>query len=122
MFPELGFLHKSSFSRDLKRAREHRDHPVEESRLTVVPARQVVIALPRAVPSVEFLAAALVATCPRSQESSQLSEEFLTLLQSSVFIDDGPDIYIVQTLLVTAMHEWGRGHVYRAWMYSGELE
>lgn len=31
-----------------------------------------------------------------------------------------PHIYTVQTILVTAMYEWGHGEVHRAWMYSGK--
>ncbi|KAL4911434.1 hypothetical protein BDW74DRAFT_8310 [Aspergillus multicolor] len=84
-FRELGFLHRPTFSSDLKRG---------DSK-----ARLLGSALTR-----------LFSTA--SPGDLQDDPPLISLAEP-------PNLYIVQTLLVISMAEWGRGNIQMAWMYGG---
>ncbi|KAL2866135.1 Zn(II)2Cys6 transcription factor [Aspergillus lucknowensis] len=89
-FPELGFLHKPTFSRDLKKARGS-------------PAQS----------GAELLGAALTALCSPLTQSQRIQPG------DQISLSEPPHLYAVQCLLVKSMVEWGQGNVHLAWMYSG---
>ncbi|GFF25172.1 granaticin polyketide synthase putative ketoacyl reductase 2 [Aspergillus udagawae] len=101
-FPELGFLHKPTFSLDLRNlgGRLHQNAGDRQ-------------------PKAELLGSALRALCLPLTEPNHTVEDTLNKVHRRLSITEPPHIYVVQTLLVVSMFEWGQGNTHAAWMYSG---
>ncbi|CEL10389.1 hypothetical protein ASPCAL13509 [Aspergillus calidoustus] len=101
-FPELGFLHKPTFSRDLRNLRRCLDPDADIQQ-----------------PGAELLGSALTTLCLPLTEPNQTGEDTLNKVHRRLSITKPPNIYTVQSFLVVAMFEWGQGNTHVAWMYSG---
>ncbi|KAL2850449.1 hypothetical protein BJX68DRAFT_266658 [Aspergillus pseudodeflectus] len=101
-FPELGFLHKPTFSLDLRNMRGCLDPNADD--------RQ---------PGAELLGSALTTLCLPLTEPNQTVDDTLNQVHRRLSITEPPNIYAVQSFLVVSMFEWGQGNTHVAWMYSG---
>jgi hypothetical protein len=102
-FPELGFLHKPTFSLDLRNLRGCLDPDADIQQ-----------------PGAELLGSALTTLCLLLTEPNQTGEDTLNKVHRRLSITKPPNIYTVQSFLVVAMLEWGQGNTHVAWMYSGK--
>lgn len=67
--------------------------------------------------------ASMLCLCARFMTGHQLEPESVyadyarTQLATRVF--EAPSLYLAQSLVMVSFYEWGSGHPYKAWMYSG---
>ncbi|EED18778.1 fungal specific transcription factor, putative [Talaromyces stipitatus ATCC 10500] len=108
-FPEIPFLHMSSFRKSLRLLDRDADAGTglsgahNQSRFGPASA----------------LYAALIAVTLPIIEPSVKADEYAALAKQLVSADDAGDISQVQALIVLAIYEWGSGKPYQAWIYSG---
>lgn len=106
-FPELDFLHIPSFLRKLK--------DLEASSTDILGQNNPIHSDGKLV----GLCSALLALCAPWLDDKCPREDRASTARSSLSVTDLPNIYTVQTQLILAMYEWGRGRTYRAWTDSG---
>ncbi|KAL7799799.1 hypothetical protein V8C37DRAFT_92584 [Trichoderma ceciliae] len=110
-FPELNFLHIPSFLNKLK--------DLEGSPADILGQNDAQNDGAYHGSKLRGLCFALLALCGPWLKDEYPREEYASSARSSISAGDAPDIFTVQTLLVLAMYEWGRGSTYRAWADSG---
>ncbi|EEA24966.1 hypothetical protein TMatcc_008068 [Talaromyces marneffei ATCC 18224] len=108
-FPEIPFLHMSSFRKSLQSSIR------KENEISGTPVAHGRAEFGRAT----ALYAALIAVTLPIIEPDRKRDEYAALAKRLVSVDDAADIYQVQALVVLAIYEWGDGKPYRAWIYSG---
>lgn len=108
-FPEIPFLHMSSFRKSVRSLIEDEKQGPETQ---AAHSR-------RKFGRATALYAALIAVTLPIIDPDMKRAEYATLAKQIVSADDAADIYQVQALIVLAIYEWGDGKPYRAWIYSG---
>lgn len=108
-FPEIPFLHMSSFRKSLRSSIRTKND------ISRAPPAQSQGTFGRAT----ALYAALIAVTLPIIEPDMKRDEYAALATQLISSDEAADIYQVQALIVLAIYEWGNGKPYRAWIYSG---
>ncbi|OKL59765.1 hypothetical protein UA08_04957 [Talaromyces atroroseus] len=107
-FPEVPFLHMSTFRKLVKSVGRHGGN----SGPSPAPSSA---GFGRAA---GLCAALLAITLPFTDpQASRI--QYVNIAKETISLDESMDIYTVQTLIILAIHEWGNGKPRQAWIYSG---